>query len=366
MKRALLLLVSSVYTGVQEASEDLDVPTLSVDGARDVTAEGFAFLELATPRDTYFVHEPIPLSLRFGFEERFFRDNLVSLFRRELDVPVQVQASWLRDLPGELDPPASGRVRQSFALDDRVAYAERVDGPRPDGRRFAALEIERSYLPTEAGELVISRPLLRFAYGTRFREDFGSGRVAVDRQDAFVRGGELTLTIQALPDEGRPPEFSGAVGRFSIEAEADPRDLRLGESLKLVLRIEGPGDPKLFGPPRLDGLEGFRDYGRIDDEGRTVRTVTYDLAPAHERVDEVPPIPFTFFDPDPPAGYRPVQTRPTTILSLSQAPPISLMPPTSAPAMVRRRPSSSGGRVMGTYLPSQDRGTFTRPPKTRH
>ena len=40
-------------------------------------AEERAFLEMETPRDTYFIQEPIRLTLRIGFDREFFRTNVV-------------------------------------------------------------------------------------------------------------------------------------------------------------------------------------------------------------------------------------------------------------------------------------------------
>lgn len=278
--------------------------------------EEYAFLEMVTPRDTYFVQEPIRLQLRFGFDARFFQANVIQLFRRHLDVPVQLRASWLEDLPGtvvlegdtEAPDDVGDRERRSFALNDGLAEAVRVEDRFKDGRRFTVLEIERNYLPTRPGELKIPEPLLGFAFATRYREDLVGGRVPEDRNDAVVRGEGLILRILALPEKQRPPEFTGAVGRLSVEAEADPCDLEVGEILKLVLRIEGEGNLGFFDPPRLDGLRGFHMFGRIEDKGRMHLTVTYDLVPLSEEVKEVPPIPFAFFDTDPPAGYRIVRT----------------------------------------------------------
>ena len=333
MKRALLLLCVG---GGQ------DVGTLPVDGARDVTAEEHAFLELETPRDTYFVHEPIRLRLRFGVDGRFLRANMIQLFRRHLDVPVQVQAPWLRDLPGTraLEPSTPGeegetggaRTLLSFALDDGLVEAAQVPDRVEDSRRFTVLEIERSYLPERPGELVIPAPLLRFAYATRFEEDFLGGRVAADRRDAAVYGRSLTLTILALPEEGRPPEFTGAVGDFSVRAEAEPRDPQVGGIFKLALHIQGEGNLDFLDPPRLDLLEDFHVYGKIDDKSEGRRTVTYDLAARRDDVMQVPSIAFTFFDPNPLAGYRTVRTEPI---------PLEVRP---LPESARREPPGDDAR----------------------
>lgn len=378
---ALLLLLACASAGAGEpAAQGSDpdavplgeqaVTTLSVDGARDVTGEGYAFVEMTTPRDTCFVQELIRLRIRFGFDARFLRDNMVQPFRQHLDVPAQLQAPWLERLPGtiaregEAARPgtiaregeaarlggAGDEKRLSCALNESVAGAAQVEDRLIDGRLFTVLEIERSVLPTRSGEMAVPAPVLRFAYATSFEDDFVRGRVGTDRHDAFVRGGRLTLAIRALPEDGRPPEFTGAVGHFRVEAEADPRELAAGESLALSLRIEGEGNLELFDAPRLDRLAGFHLRGQTEKRSTTLRTVRYDLAPLGEEVTEVPSIPFAFFDPSPPGGYRSVRTRPIPIEVRPAHADTGLDPVTSASAP--RTPSLAllAGVVLGFAL----------------
>ncbi len=311
--------------GVEIGDRTLTSQPLRLEAVRELTGAEHAFIELATSRDGYYLEEPIRLTLRFGFDRVFLNDHLLQLFGRRLDVPAQVQARWLDDLPGAVllvdaigDAPARAggadeRPRQSFALNDGLADATPAADRVQDGRKFAVLEIERTLLPTRSGELTIPGPLLRFAYTSRFDEDFMNGRVAADRHSGFVRGAPLVLTIRPLPEEGRPHEFSGAVGRFSVTSGADPRDVEMGQSLKLVLRFEGNGNLGRFVPPSLEDLEGFHVYGRIEDRRPTVRTVTYDLAPLRGDVKEIPAIRFAFFDPRSPEGYLTVETRPVPL-----------------------------------------------------
>jgi hypothetical protein len=134
--------------------------------------------------------------------------------------------------------------------------------------------------------------------------------VPADREDVSVTGNALKLYILPLPEEGRPPEFTGAVGRFTVSARADVRALRLGESLRCSLEVEGEGNLMFFRAPRLEGFGGFHVYGHIDEKSDGTRTITYDMAPLDEAVTAIPSIPFTYFDPGPPAGYRTVRTRP--------------------------------------------------------
>lgn len=271
--------------------------------------EEAVFLEMEVPRSSYHVQEPVPLVLRIGYDAQFFKDHAIQLFHRHLDVPVQLEAGWIENLPGTIPLETGSGGRISLVLNDSVVEAART-GQRG---RYTVLEIERPFLPNSAGELVLPAPTLRYAHSTSFTEDLVTGRVPEDRHDVSVTCEPLALTILPLPEAGRPPEFFGAVGRFTVRARADTSALTLGESLRWTLEIEGKGNVAFFRTPRLEGLKGFHVYGHIDEKSRGRRTITYDMAPLSEEVTEIPSIPFTFFDPGPPAGYRTVRSQPVPL-----------------------------------------------------
>ena len=307
--------------GALERSSEL--PEL-IARAGDVTDSGLAFTELDAARDTYLLGEPFALRLRFGFERETLRTGLVQLFQRPLDVPVQVFAPALEHLEGlrflAQSTPEKGA---SFVLDEAVVRATPVADEERAGRTYAVFEYERQVVATRPGELVLAAPLLGFAHATRFRQDFVAGTVPLDRADVLVRGRDLCITILPLPEEGRPADFSGAIGRFAIGAEAEPRELDQGQSLKLSLSITGPGDLSRCDPPDLAGLDGFHLQGSLVERSATQLAAIYDLAPDDAGVRAVPPIRFAYFDTTPPAGYRTIETEPIALVVRPRGEPSS-------------------------------------------
>jgi hypothetical protein len=162
------------------------------------------------------------------------------------------------------------------------------------------------------GELAIPGPTARFSWTSRFEEDFLDGRSPVDRRDAVVEGKPLTLTIAPLPEQGRPPEFAGAIGRFSVHADVTPARVGVGESFALTLTVEGEGNLDLIEIPRIAPpgfhVRGASDEGIVQLERGSRRTIRHDIAALSSDVVAVPPIPFAFFDPE--AGsYRTIHTK---------------------------------------------------------
>jgi hypothetical protein len=237
------------------------------------------------------------LTLRFGYDREFFRTSAVPLFPRRMDVPVHVEAQ----LPGAVAP-AKG---PTFALNDGVTGAVAAPDVTRESRAFAVLEVKTLHVASQPGDLVVPAPKLRYAYATRFEEDFVSGPVAKDYRDETVTGAPLKLRVLPLPEEGRPRGFDGSVGRFEVRAEVDRTSVDEGEIFRLTLAIEGEGVAKA---PRLE-LGGFHVFGTTEEGGDRGLTVRYDIA-AVGGAGEVPSIPFAFFDPEPPPRYRVARTPP--------------------------------------------------------
>jgi hypothetical protein len=270
-----------------------------------------AFVELDLGSTVRFVGEPMHFRLRFGVEVGFLRDNVVQPFRRPLDVPVRIDTGWsgvagLRPLEKqETDRALRGAT---CVIDGREGAATRIGDRSVDGRTFAVWEVGSSFVSTDPGVLSVPAPRLAITFATRFRDDFVAGRVAEDPREAIVVGVARSVRVEPLPVADRPPRFTGAVGRFTIDAVVEPREVVVGQPVRFTVRIEGQGDVGAFEAPRLDARSGFHVYGRIDQLDDAGRTIVYELTPLHADVGEVPPVELSYFDPGPPAGYRTIAT----------------------------------------------------------
>jgi len=291
-----------------------------------------AFVEMTAPKDAYYVREWVPVTLRIGYDREFFRTNAVPLFPQRMDVPVQVRAEFPGDPVASLDFGGAPDAGPTFVLNDRTVHATRASDIERDGRAFTVLELEWPYSISDQGKTSVAAPTLRYAFATQFDEDFVIGRVARDPKDLTVTGKPLSLRILPLPEEGRPEEFEGAVGRFTITAEVSRASVDVGKSFNLTLSIRGFG----YAMKKRIDLPGFHVYGTIYKEGGHVASLS--LAPLSADVREIPAIPFAFFDPGPPAGYRVLHTEPIPLEvrgGATKPPPPQQAPPREGfPTMV--------------------------------
>ncbi|MBI3820094.1 MAG: BatD family protein [Planctomycetes bacterium] len=294
-------------------SETKKTRSVRVECVKDITGTKYAILDVTIPKNSYFVNEPVNVRIRFGIDAAIIR-NLIQMFASQvhLDMPIQIEAPWLEAIPGSvaLDNHSKNRGEQLVTMvsNRSVDHARSVGSLERGGRTFTMFEIERSWIPGRIGDLTLSAAMLRFQFASRISKNIFGDPIAQDRQDAFVYAEPVKITVKALPEDGRPATFTGAVGKFTISADATPHDLKVGESLKFKVRIAGEGNLEYLEPPALEGLDGFHVYGHIDDKNREERIITYDLSPLNENVREIPSIPFTYFDTEGAGSFKTIKT----------------------------------------------------------
>ena len=139
----------------------------------------------------------------------------------------------------------------------------------------------------------------------------------------ILKAEPITVEIMPLPDKNRPADFSGAVGRYTIAAEADKKQAATGEEITVTVTITGTGDMNAFSPPKLNiPEEQCRTFTSGDQReflpggggspanlmGGTA-VFTYVLIPRQTGSLSVPPVTFNFFDPRT-EEYRTVRSKP--------------------------------------------------------
>ena len=70
-----------------------------------------------------------------------------------------------------------------------------------------------------------------------------------------------TLVVRALPAEGRPADFAGAIGsQLSLQRRITPRAARVGEAVTVELEVAGEGNTALWPAPEVRWPERVRAY----------------------------------------------------------------------------------------------------------
>lgn len=175
-----------------------------------------------------------------------------------------------------------------------------------NGKPFRSVILKRVVLyPQKTGELDLE-PLsldVSIQVPTNKRDFFG-GRILA-QANKTVSAGKRTITVKALPTEGRPANFSGAVGEFDFSVTASKTHLNASESLQAVVGINGKGNLKLFEIPKLNlpsSLEvydpEFNENVRTNLSGMEGKVSnSYTVVPTFRGKYPIPSISFSYFNP---------------------------------------------------------------------
>jgi BatD DUF11 like domain len=287
----------------------------------DLQGEQLGRLEIRAPSKVV-EGQPFAVEITFGWDTR------LDVNRANLSLP------WYGELGGvvELDPPVAepGAKRLTGVMINNGGdyAAEVLPSARQDQGEFMLLRLRRRFLCSRAGKLEFSTSHLEFG---KVEQGF-----LVQRESHlyYKRYPEFAIDVIALPEQGRPLDFSGAVGALHASARADRTDVDVGDSIKLNVEWTGDGNLEFFTPPELDRLDtfnGFRLFGKAERKTAERRILTYDIAPTNDKQKEIPPVPLTVFDPAQNA-YVTITTQPI---------PIRVRPLKNATTLSEEGPSSA-------------------------
>src|SRR6185503_13316275 len=118
--------------------------------------------------------------------------------------------------------------------------------------------------PMRAGALTLGPAVLhlnvfsrrRDAFGDPFFERFLQDDPFAERHPFDVRADPITLNVLPLPEPGKPPTFSGAVGSFTMQVDAGPTQLTAGDPVTLRIHLTGSGNLSDATPPQLSSVDG--------------------------------------------------------------------------------------------------------------
>jgi hypothetical protein len=120
-----------------------------------------------------------------------------------------------------------------------------------------------------------------------------------------VESNPLTIDVNPLPANGKPLDFSGAVGAFTISSEIDRTELKANEPINLKITITGKGNLELIEALPLSFPPDFETYDPKITNNLTKnssgisgsRTFEYLIIPRNSGEFQIKPVEFSYFDP---------------------------------------------------------------------
>jgi hypothetical protein len=301
-------------SGSAQGTQALPSSSLPADSTRQGAA-GAAFVRLRLSKHDLYVGEMVPVDIQVGA-----RDGMVA----SLNGP----------------PTLNGDAFTLSKLPENPSRTEEVI----DGKPFLVFTWHTALVAVKPGTLSLTmdtpltvrvrtpgRPNTGFFNGSGFEDLFNDPAFqnffgTSTQRDVTVSSAPETFTVLALPTEGRPEDFSGAVGKFAVTGELSPDEAAEGDPITLRMHVTGEGDFERVSSPMLHDADGWKTYTPTvnfkpeDDIGyRGEKNFEQPLISVQPGERKVPEVHFSWFDPTT-RHYEEAHTPPmTAVITPSEA-----------------------------------------------
>ena len=176
-----------------------------------------------------------------------------------------------------------------------------------NGENYRYIVLQKALLiPTKSGRLAIDPMKMDIVIGVPTgRADF-FGNVMTKNIKKEFSSAKKVIIPKDLPLEGKPEDFTGAVGNFDFEVTLSKEALKANESSQIKVAVSGKGNLKLFELPTVETPAELEKYQPERKENVKVATNglsgsvtdTYTVVPQYKGKYKIPSVNFSFFDPN--------------------------------------------------------------------
>lgn len=260
-----------------------------------------AFLKFTFPKSKIYVGEPA-----LGQLDLYLRDDVQNFGNFQLT-----------SLPTEGF--SAGKPTELQNQHRRVQVGNRVYTVIPIVIPLTAARTGTLTLGPVTGSLVVVLPAPNRG-GDPLAQFFNQG----EQKPVTLATEPVSVQSLPLPAQNKPANFNGAVGSFTMATTAGPTTLTVGDPITVRVQISGRGDLDTITLPPQDAWRDFKTFpptaktDRNDQFGfEGVKTFEQIISPQNSDVHELPPLTFSFFNPD--DGQYHTLTKPAVPLTIKAA-----------------------------------------------
>ena len=208
-------------------------------------------------------------------------------------------ASQIRNYNGQ-PPNLNGFFKEEIQQKNQAEQRENYKG-----KLFNVATLKQYVLiPQKSGDLEIDPFVLDLetAVPTNQRDFFG--RPVYETVNYAAKSNRIKIEVSALPEAGKPSDFSGAVGEYSFAVDLSQTEVSADESATLSIEVAGKGNLKLFELPKPEIPGSIEAYDpkyseRVRPTGEGLvgsRKNEYLLIPRFNGDYKIPAMTFSYFD----------------------------------------------------------------------
>lgn len=224
--------------------------------------------------------------------------------------------------PGLLTPPTTDIVKENNT-DKQIITFNTYITPLKSGEKNLSYEMLLQIQKTKPNT---SKPHMNSLFDSVF------GNMIINNlEEIQLTSTPTPLQILPLPENGKPENFSGAIGQFTIESlTATPQDAQVGDPITLKMIIKGSGNLDRISTPPLHLNNNWKTYkpkstSETEDPYNATgkKIFEYIIIPQNDQITQTPTIAFNFFNPKT-GHYTELKSNPINLkITHSTQPPIT-------------------------------------------
>ena len=196
--------------------------------------------------------------------------------------------------PDRLEP-IPGFIIEDEKIDPQTTVRERTD---KHGRHWNEYVLFRRHLtPTHTGTIEV--PAAAFAFGVPSSDRDRLGFFFQQRLERVARiAPAVKIQVRALPEDGRPDDFTGGVSRFELVAKLSASRVEAGEAVNLIATVTGAGPMGTMSAPHLSVPPDVQAYDPLEEKaGSGRRRWVFPVVPRAPGTVKIEGVHLSYFDP---------------------------------------------------------------------
>jgi len=174
-----------------------------------------------------------------------------------------------------------------------------------NGEDYRYVVLRKTVLyPQKTGKLTIEPLSLDITVEVPSNRRDVFGRSFMSTVNRTVASRNRVINVKPLPENGKPENFSGAVGSFDFKVTTNKESLKATEALELKVSVSGKGNLKLFRLPKPTLPSALEVYEPEHSEKVNTRTSgmqgtisdSYTVVPNFQGSYPIPNVSFSYFD----------------------------------------------------------------------
>jgi len=236
------------------------------------------------------------------FDIEFIGDTKDAYYVGEM-IPVKLSLKFVEDIVTVTSLPVLGS--EAFTITELSNKPEVNRNYSKNGNVINTFVWIAGLTPVKAGAFDVdmkSDVSMKIKTNQRRRSFWGMSSSYVTRKTKLASKAHK-MTIKSLPTEGKPSNFSGAIGQFKVAASTSTDNVMVGDPITMKIIIDGRGNFERITAPALSDAEQWKAYKAnstfspedvIGFKGKKIFEQA--LIPQDERAKAIPSFNFTYFD----------------------------------------------------------------------